>query len=758
MDDSLIDAARMVLFAVVGRKNQEFPQLRHLGEFLSRHVVAEAVVDGHKVPCRDQSGAASFAYASEKSVMRHRGLAPFYFHNAYEDAVMQYGVEHAQPDLEVLHRFVPESWVYIIADLIAEGPSLAGARAQVALYRYSKESVQLNRRRPEQPRSEAAVRNVRAEAHRIFEAIYELQALSVCQQWTRVHKLAMPTMDKGGYDTVAPRVETIRRVLDEMTSELHTRLRVETIEEELAAIEALSVWKVRRSGAWRIARDRALLVLMVLTGGRRGALARLTRANYIRDHVGPYPDYRKGGVLELTPRKGKGREEVRRKPIPPEVALILDSYLALMDRTIAASDHEPATATSPLLLAEPSHCRKQVREDWLYRRVAGDKKTRPLVPRDPDHLADHLPFDRRPYGGYTPHEYRHFADRLAERAGELWNKRHSGVGGEAARPISYYAAALLDNGGIENDLRARYSDANTPAMLEVLAGRAAEVGWEILTTDIGLRRRPNVRALRKELEQLRDLKAEEGRLLERSRKLHARYTRCRPGTASPVCGPEHDRIDLMLRYQEEQMVSIGELKEMLMEGTRITHDLMALSDKKAELTTRSNKYRYDSATWEPVSDSEPPGAENIDVDAIEADVLGTALLAGDELAAVRDWLTVLEFCLIASIATRSTFTRWARGEHLPTRRDKRPWEPDQIPIDTSGGPHYRRIWTPGVHEAFWRTPEMRIVLAQTLTHWPRERGWATREGQPTPRCYARMRISPAQLHLVDEPATELQAA
>jgi hypothetical protein len=105
-------------------------------------------------------------------------------------------------------------------------------------------------------------------------------------------------------------------------------------------------------------------------------------------------------------------------------------------------------------------------------------------------MQNHLTDEERTRCGYTPHEYRQFANKLAERSGEVWNKRYPATGGEANPPISYCPAALLDNGNIEHDLRALYGGRNGPAMLEVVAGRAAQIGWEILTTNLGLRKRP----------------------------------------------------------------------------------------------------------------------------------------------------------------------------------------------------------------------------------------------------------------------------
>ncbi len=123
-------------------------------------------------------------------------------------------------------------------------------------------------------------------------------------------------------------------------------------------------------------------------------------------------------------------------------------------------------------------------------------------------------------------------------------------------------------------------------------------------------------------------------------------------------------------------------------------------------------------------------------------------MPSDATVAVRDWLTFREFCEIADLDARSTLTRWAKGEHIPTRRNKRPWEPGHAPVDASLGVNYRRIWIPGVHEAFWRTRLMREALAEALGRWPREQAWTTKDGEPTWRCSEPLCVSPPRLELV----------
>jgi hypothetical protein len=442
-----------------------------------------------------------------------------------------------------------------------------------------------------------------------------------------------------------------------------------------------------------------------------------------------------------------GRDELRRKPIPAQAAIVLDFYIEVMDRIATAKGRPPASPDAPLLVAEPSQ-QKPVQHLWLYQRVAGTVKTPPLVPRDPRHMAEHVTDAERAICGYTPHEYRHFANKLAERAGEIWNERHPATGGETNPPIPYYAAALLDNGSIENDLRALYGDRRTPAMLEVVSGRAAEIGWEILTTDAGLRKRADLQAYEREMIRLRRIEDEEQRLERETHKLQARHASCGQKALLPPSSAEDDPLERIMHRQEEMVASIGELKEIMLESSAITHQLIQLSRQKADTITKLDLYRLDQATWLPIPDSEPPGAERVDWDAIDRGALGRPLMPSGTLAPVRDWLTFFEFCEVAGLEARSTLTRWVNGEHIPARRDKRPWEPEQMPVDVSLGKNYRRIWVPGVHEAFWRTSLMRDKLAEILGRWPQEQGWTTKDGEPTPRCAEPVRIAPARLQLV----------
>jgi hypothetical protein len=207
--------------------------------------------------------------------------------------------------------------------------------------------------------------------------------------------------------------------------------------------------------------------------------------------------------------------------------------------------------------------------------------------------------------------------------------------------------------------------------------------------------------------------------------------------------------DLLLRIIHSQNGALAESQDLLHQRVDAADATNRRLFGFAEATRRLTSHReaivlelarliYDERYWELVPDSAPPGAEQVGVD-LEALITGETTLP-DELEesradAVRDWLVFSEFAWANGIENRSTVSRWARGEHLPTIPAHRPWEADAVPIDSSLGQNYRRIWIPGVKNSFWPTPSARQRVATLLRHWPQRQGWTNGE-KPGPRCMA----------------------
>ena len=215
------------------------------------------------------------------------------------------------------------------------------------------------------------------------------------------------------------------------------------------------------------------------------------------------------------------------------------------------------------------------------------------------------------------------------------------------------------------------------------------------STGVGLRKRPNVEAYEQELIRLRRIEDEERRLEQAAHRLQAKHARPGPLPALPAGEVgQTNRLEVIMRRQEDLIALVEELKGELLEGSAITHQLVQLSRQKADTIKKLDLYRLDQGTWLAVADTDPPGAEKIDWEAIDKGKLGKPLMPVEGASAVRDWLTFREFCEIIDLQARSTLTRWAKGEHLPARRDRRPWEPDWVPVDDTLGTNYRRSGCP----------------------------------------------------------------
>ncbi len=124
-----MDAARRVLFSTVGMRNQEFPDLHMLGNFLKRCLSAVAVVDGHEIAPLGGDAEFPFSRSVGPRTLRNAGCSAFLLYDVYQDAIMRAGgPAHARFDLDVLHAIVPPTWVPIVAALIADGPDIGAAR------------------------------------------------------------------------------------------------------------------------------------------------------------------------------------------------------------------------------------------------------------------------------------------------------------------------------------------------------------------------------------------------------------------------------------------------------------------------------------------------------------------------------------------------------------------------------------------------------------------------------------------------------
>jgi hypothetical protein len=424
----------------------------------------------------------------------------------------------------------------------------------------------------------------------------------------------MPEMEMGPeLDTEGPRPELLRQKWAELNLDIRRRLRIGPEDDELSALERIPDSCILHRGLFGPLRDRVVLGGMVLTNSRRKAFADLWVRHYVRERHGPAPDYRVSPALLMRPRKSLAPNVVRAKPIPAEFAAMIDVYLAFLHRAAAARrsgkpysrphlDPGGVPEDFPLIVSGQTTFRA-LGEHGIGILLSGTLPTRdgstcggrrPLIARESG-MNEDLTAEQRVWVGINAQAYRHTSSQLAERAGELWEKEHPANGSLPRATPALYAYALDDQTPPGDPLRAIYGDKKKESAYELLAGRAIEGIWRLLTTDEGARKRLNTAAYAEAWRRCRE--AERG--------LASVFARANRISREPDPG--------------------GTVEERLAYQTRVTKVLVQsvlcqnqLGEELRREEAHLKDLRYDEALWERIPDAAPPGTEHVDIKKLEA--------------------------------------------------------------------------------------------------------------------------------------------
>lgn len=690
----------------------------------------------------------------------------------YAEAVDHRGA-FATLEPRVVEAFFPRELWPVVARMLWDGPGVTRERLTRALRLYGKTPLPANRdRRDGAAPTRSTIDGLREDARslmRIFVALHvDGYPCPGLEPWTSVPKVDMPNVGRRGADRPTPRPEQVRLAMRQLDAEIRSRLGARESDDELELLERMSPSKIALSGAFRPMRDRVMLILL-MHGNRVTATAELMKSDFVRDHKGVAPDLRHGPAIRLRPGKSLERDHVRWKPIPPAAARKIEAYLLVLEKGFATHEriarNEERRGRKPSGLARPPRDYPLLVSDALHFRPwqahgirtrctgirprKNGRGVRPLIVRDDTANAD-LPDEHRPYVGYCPHSFRHLAEQMAERAGRIWNEEHPETGGAAHPDPGLYASALLDQQPRGDPLRALYGDRGTEAAYETLSGRAIAVMWEILTTDRGSRRRPDLAEIRSAAERLRALDGHLQRNEEAFAKVQAEGRIPLPAKRVFQVPPPDAELEQLMRMTHDVCVSAAESQDLAHERLDrfevVTRKLLGLMQtntiirgRREKEVARLSRLVYDRDCWEIVADSEPAGAELVEID-LPAVLAGDATITAprpelEASSAVRDWLTAPELADCCGIDNRSTVSRWIKGSHLPSVPEHRPWEIGAVPVDRSLGRPRCRIWVPGIRESFWPTAGSRELVAEKLRGWPTSQLWTT-GAEPKACCHA----------------------
>jgi integrase len=682
----VVGAAAVALSRLLGeRRDRKGGDIYELNRMLARYADLAAETNG--------SIAVPPAPAHHPtSVLRKLGLLRSDLNAEWNRRVAQDGMR-ATFDTDLLLALFPLGCFGALCAIIVDGPGLAVDRIERVLHRRSLEPVRPTRARADGGLVSSATLNASVASLRWL--LYQLNDLQRRQfpcppleQWQGVPKIRLPRAEPANTDRSAPPRILLRRTYAALDHEVKRRLGVEHDVDEDPRVRTMGRTKMRICGVWRLARNRAILGLLISLGGRRAAICDLTRGDVNRDHLGP--DGHLGPAIALRPGKVHHEQAIHWKPIPTDLLRTIDIYLLLTDTLITETETEcrpersngrrrqPAPGPdAPLFIGALKYPKRALGAASLYQTLVGhrgypkhNRKPRaPLIPRGDG-------------SGFSPHSLRRAALQATRIAATDYCRSN-----ECPVTPEGISAALLDQ--IMPSDRYGYADVNTPAGRETWSRLAIELNWQMLTGD---------RGARKAVDQ-------------------ERITACQ------------QQVKWLHAEAVQQQRSIDDALAQA-QRTRLTAETGVLvhraTDRKAEIRAEVDKLEreidrlwHDPAARIPVPDDVPDDHLRMS----QQPPSPTHDVIEHEEQPVRDFFTGPELARVYEIS-RAQAARWANGQHLPHKPGdpRRPFEPDAIPVDRTLGPRRARFWAGGLNPGSLPTPLARRRARALLSQMPA--GWS----------------------------------
>lgn len=597
--------------------------------------------------------------------------------------------------LDLLHDLIPVDPWPLIGALIVEGPQVAIARLEMALLVEAAEPIRFPDRRhePDSRTSDSQLSLLGNAANALVKTLVKLQVRSpllgpALGGWRDVLNVNVPKNGTPATLTTAPSRTEVRLLWQKVQADIARRLPGVDELGELEAIRRLRPKQVVALGLFTPLRLRVLIILIAVVGSRVGAIPRLRRCDYVRDHR--FSDGSRGPAIALRPGKRKIAPRVHWKGLPEGAAAIIDSYLAFMEHSIGPfSPHDEG----PLL-----HAYRKLDHPWQAEAIGAyvggisGKSPKPaLLPRGAD-----------PTWGFTAHTFRSWTaqtirsmdahDLLAE-----WRV-------DATQ--DWICEALLDHA--LTDMPSLYGGASKDPDRERLSAIGTRLTWELLTGEAGARRVRDGASYGRALQAQAALSAEVNQL---GREVDHAFQ-------SPMPAGE-DRVAQLLGRVEQLMHA-----HALVRRERQAYEQLVAIERELEAI------RHDPARLVLVPDDAKDHLINDDLEAIEAEIRAGAGRPVDERrpVAVREWISVQEMRELAAVSA-ATIPRWlgqgARPPQLPFAPDdpRNPWPPDRVPVDDSLGQRHRRIITAGISETFLMAAAGRIERLEAILATPGPEGW-----------------------------------
>ena len=662
------------------RGDGAYRALRLLRLYAHTEVVRAGVVSA--APCPDVDP--ELPIPTGRTIAEHLGLPARY--RAEEWArLTDADCVAAHFDVNYVAHYVPPALWRVFAAMALDGPELANARLGRIIYAESHRPLEVRWKEREEgaTMAVASLRGSVSTFRRFFaDALVPMRSdgypSSLLDAWTHVPPTLPIVASSWRADRSAPARSLLRLAWQRVDAELKERLDralssandprpVQDIDDVdiLQMVSGLPVYRLRDAAVFRAARNRALFMVFATLGGRRESIMDLDRRDYRRRFR--CPDGELSPAIALRPGKHAPPDEISWKPIPEEAALVLDVYIAVVERLIAA----PMPAAGPLFIASLTKFDEPMAGRSFDYVIAGAKGLLPK-PRDGE-LGDSASAPR----GYSPQTLRRAALQLVRHGARGYCVEH-----DLAGDPECIAEVLLDHKELRADTMG-YADIDTVQGRIRWSKVAIAVNWEMLTTDRGARRVPDVRRFKDALELE---KALAGELRREERELEQLAEARFSGVSQELV------VELFVAFDRVRKIerSIAEVRETL---------------RTLEL---------DRDSWLVLPDDAPD--EKVDLKAVRRGVSGrTRRVAPDRQ---RWFFTVSELAEFAG--SSATARRWAGGKLRYRDGDPRnPWQRGDDAVDDSLGQRKRRIDVDKISPRFFDTSAKRARRDEILATVPK---------------------------------------
>lgn len=408
----------------------------------------------------------------------------------------------------------------------------------------------------------------------------------------------------------------------------------------------------------------------------------LDRRDYKHDFRDP--DGRLTAAIALRPSKHARRDHISWKPIPAAMARALDLYLLVVERILGA----PLPAFGPLFIPSPRNADRHMTGTAVVNIMGGAASMKPLLPKpqlmELTSAEQTASCPRTP--GYSPQSLRRAALQLVRQGARSYCDDNAVEADPAC-----LAEVLLDHKKISADTMG-YADINTVDGRIRWSQIAIAISWEMLTTDRGARRVPDVRRFKEALDLETALRAE----LKRAEREVEQLFDARFAAASSELV-----VELMVAFHRVREIerSLADVKEVI---TALEHD---------------------RDSWLVLPDDAPD--EWVDLKAIRRGGTGRPRQTAADRA--RWFFTVTEWAEFAgSLAT----ARRQAGGRMPHRGvdPRNPWQPGDGTVDDSLGHRKRRIDVDMINPGYFDTSAKRARRDEILATMPR--GFTRQECAP----------------------------